>query len=243
MQMINALVKTQHVVCNVLKLDRWLFLSLWHKHHVQFLTSAQIFLGGAADPLDPVFLSPCWLSKCVIVSACWSLYFDLILLSFVAFVCRNRMFRTMRSHSVVVATVRCLCGTHVLLRQNNVDLRLPFRPFAGWWLTGQRMHYSGNIVNSPHPELSILKEDPPSLPHFVLDALKKYSKKTALVGYLVTEFISVECNSRKSRNATCQLNKNLFSKCLSAEMINRINAFLKRLKHLATLSVLLWLTI
>jgi len=45
------------------------------------------------------------------------------------------------------------------------------------------MQYCSNVVSSPHPELTVLKEDPPSVPHFVLNALKSYSGQTALVGH------------------------------------------------------------
>ena len=44
------------------------------------------------------------------------------------------------------------------------------------------MYYGSNVVSSPHPELTVLKEDPLSVPHFVLNALKSYSGQTALVG-------------------------------------------------------------
>ena len=44
------------------------------------------------------------------------------------------------------------------------------------------MYYGSNVVSSPHPELTVLKEELPSVPHFVLNALKSYSGQTALVG-------------------------------------------------------------
>lgn len=91
----------------------------------------------------------------------------------------------MRSHAVVTSLVRRLCygssgGSRMLSHKDGVDFR--FRSAAGWWLQIQRMEYCSNVVSSPHPELTVLKEQHPSVPHFVLNALKKYSKQTALVG-------------------------------------------------------------
>jgi len=76
-------------------------------------------------------------------------------------------------------------GNHALSRQAGGDLHFRFRSVAGWWWASQRMQYCSNVVNSPHPELSVLNEDHPSVPHFVLNALKSYSSQIALVGELI----------------------------------------------------------
>jgi len=61
-------------------------------------------------------------------------------------------------------------------------------------VANQQMLFSNNIVSSPSPELTILREDPPSVPHFVIDALKKYSKQTALVGFhLLFNYVRPMC--------------------------------------------------
>jgi len=94
-----------------------------------------------------------------------------------------------RSRAVVTSLVRRLHhigisgGNYTQLSlQDGVDFCFRIRPLAGWWSSSQRMQYCTNVVNSPHPELTILKEDHPSVPHFVLNALKSYSGQTALVG-------------------------------------------------------------
>jgi len=94
-----------------------------------------------------------------------------------------------RSHAVVASLVRRLrhirisFGSYPLLsHQDGVNFRFRIWPIAGWWSSSQRMQYCSNVVNSPHPELTILREEHPSVPHFVLNALKCYSSQTALVG-------------------------------------------------------------
>jgi len=91
-----------------------------------------------------------------------------------------------KSRAVVALLVRRLHrdisgGSRIFSHRNAVTFCLRSRSAAGWWMTSQQMMYCSNVVSSPHPELTILREDPPSVPHFVIDALKNYSKQTALV--------------------------------------------------------------
>ena len=48
----------RHVVSNVLKLDRWSLPLLWHKCHIQFLTSAPNFRWSVSWSPDPAFRAP-----------------------------------------------------------------------------------------------------------------------------------------------------------------------------------------
>jgi len=113
-------------------------------------------------------------------------YYRALIIRHIAFVC-NRMLcgHCVRSRVPVASLVRRLRHGMSRLRQDGVDFCFRFRSAAGCWSTGQRMQHSSSdssyVVSSPHPELALLKRDPLSVPHFLLDALNSYSKRTALV--------------------------------------------------------------
>jgi len=103
------------------------------------------------------------------------------------FVCCRMIGRLLTSRVVLTSLVRRVhCGISgsdlVMSRRNGINFCFRFRSVLWQWMASQQMSYCSNVVNSPHPELTILREDPPSVPHFVIDTLKNYSKQTALVG-------------------------------------------------------------
>ena len=97
--------------------------------------------------------------------------------------------RSFKSRAVVTSLVQRLrhgtsAGDLVLSHRNGVSVCLQCQSAARWQTASQQMLYCSNVVDSPHPELTVLRKEPPSVPHFVIDTLKKFSKQTALVGWL-----------------------------------------------------------
>jgi len=102
------------------------------------------------------------------------------------FFCSRMIGRSLKSRALVASPVKRLYreiygDSQVLLRQDGVNFCFRFRPATQWYMHNQRMQYCSNVVNSPHPDLTVPK-DPPVVPQFILNTFKNYSKQTALVG-------------------------------------------------------------
>jgi len=109
-------------------------------------------------------------------------------------ICCRMSCMLMRSSAVwfLVRQLRhsCFMRNDALLRHRVINVS-SWLPCAAGLPSSQRMWYSSMVVDSPHPELAVLKEDPPPVPHFVLNALQKYSKQTALVSCIKQRYLSL----------------------------------------------------